>query len=178
LTKRGLSRRRFRMGWDDLGCFRPFDVRIWYVSTSSSESFPEQRPDRFGDIHFRTRAVYWKQRTWRFLHLVLTIQNTGFSIFFSAHGSSEAQTEHTNLRVRVRVLSVSTRHSGSPCRIGIDQLTPLQLTPPLEHLVGVHSVSPRHQRLTCARFERQLRDPPLLSYRSPSPCATRLSPTL
>jgi predicted transcriptional regulator len=26
------------MGWDDLGCFRPFNVRIWYASTSSLEN--------------------------------------------------------------------------------------------------------------------------------------------
>jgi hypothetical protein len=46
--------------------------------------------------------------------------------------------------------------------IGFDQFAPLQLTAPPEYLVGVQSVSPRYQRHTRSRLERQLRDPPLL----------------
>jgi len=52
------------------------------------------------------------------------------------------------------------------CCIGLDKFAPLQLTPSLEHLVGVHSVSPRHQRHTRAGLKCQFRNPPLFRYRS------------
>ena len=60
-------------------------------------------------------------------------------------------------------------------RSGLRHLASLEGASPLEHLVRVHSVRPRHQRHACAWLQRQLYDPPLLCNRSP-PANTTFRP--
>jgi hypothetical protein len=54
----------------------------------------------------------------------------------------------------VRSIARTRYRDWNQCRACLDQLTSLECTPPLEYLVCVHTVSTRHRRHTCTRFER------------------------
>lgn len=71
------------------------------------------------------------------------------------------------LRLRFRISRNGHRQLRCRKHICFTKLAALELTPPLEQLVRVHSMSPRHLSHTRSGFQRQLHDPQLLRNRSP-----------
>jgi len=74
--------------------------------------------------------------------------------------------------LRLTRCSHCNRKQCCACGWGIHQLTALESTPPLEHLVRVQLMSPRHQRYTCAWLQRQIYNLLLLCDRPKSTNAT------
>ena len=64
--------------------------------------------------------------------------------------------------------SYRDRKQSRGCGTSLHQLTALESSPPLEHLVSVQPMSPCHQRHARARLQRQLNNLPLLCNRPPS----------
>ena len=60
------------------------------------EKMERETGTRTRDVQLGKTTVNWKQRTLRFPHLVLAIENTAFSLCALFTALNGAQTEHTN----------------------------------------------------------------------------------